>query len=64
MDIEGAEKELFSRDPHRWLDRTTHLVIELHDHECTDVFEQVMKDYEFERLHSGDLTLCMNIRRH
>jgi len=44
IDIEGAEREVLSSAP-RWIDRVTHLVVELHDRfapGCTEAFEQAI----------------------
>jgi len=62
IDVEGAEVQVFGGNCH-WLDRVKNLCIELHGPECERVFFQALKDYEFTLGHSGELTICRNLRR-
>lgn len=53
IDIEGAEKEVFSHDIKDWLPRTKVIIIELHDDTtpgCTEVVLNAMKEYNFNLL--------------
>ncbi len=61
IDIESAEKELFSENVHLWLPRTRRLVIELHGPDCERIFFDAMNGHctNFER--SGELTICRRI---
>ncbi len=47
IDIEGSEKELFSKNEEKWLPKTKWIVIELHGPECKAVFEKTMLKYQF-----------------
>lgn len=58
IDIEAAERELFSRDVAPWLSRTRHIAIELHGPECERVFFDAIADYDFDVRTSGELTIC------
>lgn len=63
IDIEGAEKPLFSGDCSAWLGRVDNLLIELHGSEASDIFFHAMQGFTFERALFGELTTCLNIRR-
>jgi FkbM family methyltransferase len=62
VDIERGELELFG-GPCPWLAQVRNIVIELHDRECSDVFERALAGYEYERFSAGELTFCCNLRR-
>jgi FkbM family methyltransferase len=57
LDIEGAERELFSDDRcHTWLERTRMIFVELHDRikpGCSDAMERAIRPHGFERLPLG-----------
>jgi FkbM family methyltransferase len=61
IDIEGAERELFSHETD-WLDQTDNIVIELHGEECRDIFFGAMKPHHFHISECGELTLCRRSR--
>lgn len=44
IDVEGAEKDIFSSNYHDWLSKTDTLVIELHGPECTSIVEKAMSE--------------------
>ena len=44
IDVEGAEKDIFSSNYHSWLSKTDTLVIELHGPECTSIVERAMSE--------------------
>jgi FkbM family methyltransferase len=51
LDIEGAEKEVFSADAHQWLDITRILIIELHDRYkpgCAKAFFTSLQKYDYD----------------
>ena len=48
VDIEATERVLFSRDFLPWLQRTRHIVIELHNQECVDVFHAALESFTYE----------------
>ena len=50
LDIEGAEKEVFTHDYDRWLPKTKILIVELHDRKkkgCSSAFMKAMVNYDF-----------------
>lgn len=61
IDIERAERVLFSAGCEQWLRRVQNLVIELHDQECRDVFFSVVSDREFAISYCGELTFCRRV---
>lgn len=50
IDIEGAEKEIFSKNIENWIKKTKWIVIEIHGEECKFVFENAMKTYGFKHI--------------
>jgi FkbM family methyltransferase len=53
IDIEGAEKEVFSNGVENWLNKTKIIIIELHEQSkpgCTNVVLTAIKQYGFELL--------------
>lgn len=63
IDIEGAERVLFSGTSHVWLDQVSNIAIELHDTTCEGVFFAVMSAYSYDLSKSGESTVCKNISR-
>ena len=60
IDIEGAEKELFSSGSHSWLGHVRVLIVELHDRiksGCTEAFERALEGQRFTRLVRKDTTI-------
>ncbi len=52
IDVEGAEKELFSANYEKWLKKTKVIVIELHDNfrvGCAEELNNATKSYKFNR---------------
>jgi len=57
IDIEGAEKEVFSAANLDWLKQTKLMIIELHDRwlpGCSDAVEDAIKGHSFERSMRGE----------
>ncbi|GAB4413781.1 MAG: hypothetical protein OHK0039_21020 [Bacteroidia bacterium] len=57
LDVEGAEREIFSRGYMDWLPKVRALVIELHDRiwpACKTVFEAAMEGQPFDRQEVGE----------
>lgn len=57
LDIEGAEKEIFSKNYEYWLPRVRVLIIEIHDwikKGCGDSFYSAIKKYNFKESRSGE----------
>ena len=62
IDIERSEVVVFRSGTEDWIPRVKNIAIELHDEECAQVFATAMSPYEFDLGHSGELTICRNIR--
>lgn len=64
IDIEGAEKELFSRNYEKWLPVTNFIIIELHDRfkkGCRANFETALKKFNFTiQYHSENQAIAIN----
>jgi len=61
IDIEKAEKEVFSRNFEIWLNKVRNIVIELHDEESEEIFFKALAPYTYNLSRSGELTICKNI---
>lgn len=62
IDIEGAEKELFSAPCDSWLARTRLIVIELHDQMvpgCEKALERITRSYRFLTMTNGEDTILV-----
>lgn len=62
IDIEGAEKELFSAPSDSWLARTRLIIIELHDRMvagCEQALEQATNGYRFLKMIKGEDTILV-----
>lgn len=60
MDIEGSEKEVFSRNYDQWLPHVRCLVVEVHDHlihECSKTLLRALSQYNFSCFPRGE-NLC------
>jgi FkbM family methyltransferase len=60
IDIEGAEKELFSYNYHWWLSKTSKIAIELHespDNIITKTFYNAINAYNFKEYQKGENTI-------
>jgi FkbM family methyltransferase len=61
IDIEGAEKELFSKNYENWLSKTKVLAIELHDttdNNITEIFNNAIKHYANKKYYLGENLIC------
>jgi FkbM family methyltransferase len=58
MDVEGAERIIFSENYESWVDRVGCFVIELHDEECRDIFFQAIGRENYEIFTSFELTIA------
>ena len=63
VDIEGAELAVFGSAARQWLPRVRNICIELHDNECKRAFFSALADFYYDLGHSGELTICRNLRR-
>jgi FkbM family methyltransferase len=61
IDIECAERELFSKNTEKWLPRTRCVAIELHGAVSERAFFKAMAEYCPSVARSGELTICRNI---
>ncbi len=62
VDIERAELAVFGHRAKRWLPRIRNICIELHGQDCQDAFFGALADFEYDLGHSGELTICRNLR--
>ncbi len=62
IDIEGSEANLFAEGSDRWLPHVSNIAIELHGNECEERFHNAMSNYCYTLLHSGELTICRDIK--
>lgn len=62
IDIERSEIELFRDNSREWLPRVRNICIELHGEDCEDAFFGALKDFDYEKSISGELTICRNLR--
>jgi FkbM family methyltransferase len=60
VDIEGAEKELFSLGYAEWIDKVDNIVIELHGSECAKSFLDAIGSSRFKIATCGELTVCLS----
>lgn len=57
LDVEGAEREIFTHDPGAWLDRTDRIVMETHDRfhaGCSEALARALEGRPFTRVDAGD----------
>lgn len=62
IDIEGAERDLFSFNFEYWLPRTRMIIIELHDYiipGCSRVFFRALNEYDFSLHVRGENLFCI-----
>jgi len=62
VDIEKGELELFSKGCEAWLPFVRAICIELHGKECEEMFFAALRSFDFDLSHSGELTICKNLR--
>ena len=61
LDVEGAEKEIFTKNYQEWLPHTNVLVVELHDRMkrgCSKAFFKAMVEYDFSIHQLGENLIC------
>lgn len=59
VDIEGAERELFSVAHDLWIGKVDNIAIELHGREAEKIFFDAIPKDRFRLSRSGELTICM-----
>ncbi|MEK6816484.1 MAG: FkbM family methyltransferase [Nanoarchaeota archaeon] len=65
LDIEGAEKEVFSKDYEPWLEKVDVLIIELHDimkEGCSERFYSAVNKYRWKEFRNGENIILVNNR--
>jgi FkbM family methyltransferase len=62
IDIEGAEKYIFSERAGNWLPFVKNICIELHGDDRRQAFFSALADYDYEQSKSGELDMCLNLR--
>ena len=62
LDVEKAELVIFNDSNLSWISKVKNIVIELHNDEASKRFFRAMEPYTYERLRSGELTICRNIQ--
>ena len=62
IDIEGSELELFGNNSSLWLPKVRNICIELHGDDCTAMFLNALKEFDYDLGVSGELTICRNIQ--
>jgi FkbM family methyltransferase len=62
VDIERAELSVFGKSAGSWLHRVRNICIELHGSDCEKVFFAALQDFDYDLQHSGELTICRNLR--
>jgi Methyltransferase FkbM domain len=63
MDIEGAERQVFSGECGSWIARTRVMIVELHDRTwpgCADSLNNATKEFCFLRTERGENTILIN----
>ena len=53
IDIEGAEKEIFSKHEDEWLPKVKWIVIEIHGNECRTICERALLQYSFKHVYTN-----------
>jgi len=65
LDIEGAEKEVFSKNYESWLGKVDVLIIELHDRiksGCSESFYSAVNHYNWKEFRKGENIILVNER--
>ncbi len=63
LDVEGAEKEIFTSNYHDWLPNTRVLIVELHDRmkkDCSKALFKALLNYDFTVEQLGENLVCVN----
>jgi FkbM family methyltransferase len=62
VDIERGEIAVFGPKSREWLPRVRNICIELHGHDCEQIFFSALADFDYDSERSGELTICRNLR--
>jgi len=63
IDIEGAEKEIFTNNYQQWIQRVGMIMIELHDEDCRSAFFQALSSSEWVVHSQGEITQVSILRQ-
>jgi FkbM family methyltransferase len=63
IDVERSELDIFGNGAESWLPKVRNICIELHGRDCEDAFFGALSGFQYELRHSGELTVCLNLRR-
>lgn len=59
IDVEGAEREIFSGNTDNWLPLVDSLVIELHGDDASRIFHKAIEPHRFDVSRCDELTVCL-----
>jgi hypothetical protein len=59
MDIEGAEKDVFTSNYESWLPKVKVMIVELHGQGARDAFYNAVKDENFVKFEQGENLVCI-----
>jgi hypothetical protein len=62
VDIERSELHLFCSNSSSWLPKVRNICIELHGADCTEVFIDSLRAFDYDLENTGELTVCRNLR--
>ena len=62
VDIEGSEIDVFGPQSSAWLPKVRNICIELHGPRCEEVFFHALKEFEYQLIRFGELTVCKGLR--
>lgn len=62
VDIERSELFLFDSSSAAWLPKVRNICIELHGEDCKQAFFGALSNYTYQLSHSGELTICRDLR--
>jgi FkbM family methyltransferase len=63
VDIEGSEVNIFGPSSSAWLPKVRNICIELHGPRCEEVFFHALRDFDYQLVRFGELTVCKGLRQ-
>jgi FkbM family methyltransferase len=61
VDIEGSEIDVFGPQSSAWLPKVRNICIELHGPRCEEVFFHAVREFDYQLVRFGELTVCKNL---
>ena len=61
VDIEGSEVDVFGPKSFAWLPKVRNICIELHGPRCEEVFFHALREFDYQLLRFGELTVCKRL---